>query len=170
MSKSKYAILAALIALWVTVFVFAESFIGGLLGLEKVEFWPALMGPSLIGLLGKETKKAEKNFYITAAFGVVASLVFVLLEHALVPLMGGTPGVLTALFIAIFLVIAGQFFVPSVSGPISFIYFNAATIITDDILILTLVRLVVLLVGTFVFLKVEHLLIALVAGKKREQK
>ena len=168
MSKPKYAILAALIALWVTVFVFAESFIGGLLGLEKVEFWPALMGPSLIGLLGKEAKKAEKKFYITAAFGIVAALVFVLLEHALVPIIGATHGVLTALFIAIFLVIAGQFFVPSISGPISFVYFNVATIITSDMLMLTLVRLVVLLAGTFIFLKVEHCLIALVAGKKHK--
>jgi len=166
MSKSKYAILAALIALWVTVFVFAESFIGGLLGIEEVEFWPALMGPSLIGLLGKEAKKAEKKFYITAAFGIVAALAFVLLEHALVPVIGGTPGVLTALFIAIFLVIAGQFFVPSISGPISFIYFNAATVITSDIFTLTLVRLVVLFAGTFIFMKIEHLLIGLVAGKK----
>jgi len=168
MSKKKYAVLAAVIALWVTVFVFAESKIGGMLGLEKVEFWPALMGPSLIGLLGKEAKKAEKKFYITAAFGIVAALVFVLLEHALISVIGGTPGVLVALFVAVFLIILGQFFSAAVSGPISFIYFNAATIITSDILVLTLVRLVVLVVGTFVFMKVEHLLIDVVAGRKKK--
>ncbi len=169
MSKSKYAILAALIALWVTVFVFAESFIGGLFGVEHPEFWPALMGPSLIGLLGKEVKKAEKTFYITAGFGVLMALVFVLLEHFLVPLIGGTPGVLIALFLAVFVLIAGQFFLPSVSGPISFVYFNAATVLSLDVqgaLIHTLVRLVILYVGTYIFIKVEHWLIHIVSKKR----
>lgn len=168
MSKKKYAILAVLIALWVTAFVFIESLVGGFLGLEHVEFWPALMGPSLIGLLGGEAKKAEKKFYITAAAGIVAALIFVLLEHALLPVMGATPGVLTALFVAVFLLIAGQFFLPSVSGPISFVYFNAATIMTHDILTLSITRLVVLFVGTFIFQKVEHLLVKAIAGKKHE--
>ncbi len=169
MSKSKYAILAALIALWVTVFVFAESFIGGLLGVEHPEYWPALMGPSLIGLLGKEVKKAEKKFYITAGFGILMALVFVLLEHGLGAVIGGTPGVLTALFIAVFVLIAGQFFFPAVSGPISFVYFNAATILTLDIkggLIHALVRFVILFLGTFIFMKVEHWLIHVVSKKK----
>lgn len=168
MSKTKYAVLAALIALWVTVFVFAESFIGGLLGLEDVEFWPALMGPSLIGLLGKEAKPAEKKFYMTASFGVVATLFFVLLEHGLVPVLGATPGVLTALFIAIFIIIAAQFFFPQIAGPVSFVYFNAATIITHDIFVLTIVRLVVLLLGTFIFMKVEHWLIHMVTSAKKK--
>ena len=121
---------------------------------------------SLIGLLGKG-KAAEKKFYITAAFGIVAALAFVLMEHGLVPVLGGTPGVLTALFIAIFILVAGQFFCPAVAGPISFIYFNAATIITHDIFIITLTRLVVLFLGTFLFEKVEHWLIHMVAGKKK---
>lgn len=167
MSKTKYTILAALIALWVTVFIFVESIVGGMCGLETVEFWPALMGPSLIGLLGGEAKKAEKKFYITAAFGIFAALAFVELEHLLVPIMGGTPGVLTALFVVVFIVIAGQFFFPNISGPISFVYFNAATVITSDIMTLTIARLVVLFVGTFLFYKVEHWIIALVAGKKK---
>lgn len=166
MAKSKYAILAALIALWVTVFIFLESIIGGKFGLETVEFWPALMGPSLIGLLGGEAKKAEKKFYITAAFGIFAAFAFVMLEHALVPVMGGTPGVLTALFVVVFVVIAGQFFVPNISGPISFVYFNAATVITSDIIELTIARLIVLFLGTFIFIKVEHWLIGVVSGKK----
>jgi len=168
-SKTRYAILAALIALWVTVFVFAESFIGGLLGIEHPEYWPALMGPSLIGLLGKEVKKAEKTFYITAGFGIVIALVFVLLEHGLMGIIGATPGVLTALFISVFVLIAGQFFFPSVSGPISFVYFNAATVLSFNVqggLIQALVRLVVLFLGTFIFIKVEHWLIHIVAKKK----
>ena len=166
MSKSRYAILAILIALWVTVFVFLESTVGKLCGQEHIEFWPALMGPSLIGLLGKQIKKAERKFYITAAFGIVVTLVFILLEHLFVPGLGPSIGVLLALFIAIFIIIGGHFFVTAIAGPISFIYFNAATIMTDDIFILTLVRLIVLFVGTFVFLKIEHLLIKLVAPKK----
>ncbi|MBE7017308.1 MAG: hypothetical protein E7420_04035 [Ruminococcaceae bacterium] len=173
MSKTRYAILAALIALWVTVFVFAESFIGGLLGIDHPEYWPALMGPSLIGLLGKEVKKAEKTFYITAGFGILMALVFVLLEHGLGAVMGATPGVLTALFIAVFVLIAGQFFFSSISGPISFVYFNAATILTFDIkggLIQALVRFIILFVGTFVFIKVEHWLIHVVAPKKKAEK
>lgn len=166
-SKGKYTILAALIALWVTVFIFVESSIGKLCGLESVEFWPALMGPGLIGLLGGEAKKAEKTFYITAAFGILAALAFVELEHFLVPLLGARPGVLTALFVVVFAVIACQFFLPQISGPISFIYFNAATVLTHDIMALTIARLVILFVGTFVFYKVEHVLIALVSGKKK---
>ncbi len=165
MNKTKYAILAALIALWVTVFIFVESLIGGFAGIEHVEFWPALMGPSLIGLLGG-TKEAEKKYFITAAFGIVAALVFVMLEHALVPVIGGTPGVLTALFIIMFVIIGCQFFLPKFSGPVSFIYFNAATIITTDIMELTIARLVILLVGTFVFLKVEHAIVGAITGKK----
>ncbi len=165
MNKSRYAILAALIALWVTVFIFAESLIGGAAGLEHVEFWPALMGPSLIGLLGG-TKDAEKKFFVTAAFGIVAALVFVMLEHELVPVLGGTPGVLLALFIIMFIIIGCQFFLPKFSGPISFVYFNAATILTTDIVELTIARIVILLVGTFVFLKVEHMIVGAVTGKK----
>ncbi len=172
MSKASYVLLAALIAIWVTVFVFAESFVGGLLGIEHPEYWPALMGPGLIGLLGKDVKKAENTFYVTAGFGIVMALVFVLLEHGLIGLIGATPGVLAALCLSVFILIAGQFFLPKVSGPISFVYFNAATILSFDVkggIIQALVRLVVLFLGTFIFVKVEHRLIHLVSSKKKTQ-
>ena len=78
MKKSKYVILAAAIAVWIVIFIFAESTIGKMLGLTTVEFWPALLGPSLIGFLGGD-KVAEKKFFIMASFGIAASLVFVLL-------------------------------------------------------------------------------------------
>lgn len=109
----------------------------------------------------------------TSGFGILMALAFVLLEHGLGAVMGATPGVLTALFITVFVLIAGQFFFSSISGPISFVYFNSATILTLDIkggLIQALVRFVILFLGTFVFIKVEHWLIHVVAPKKKAEK
>lgn len=168
MSKSKYVVLGAAIALWVTLFILVETILGGLLGLEarSVEFWPALMGPSLITLLGND-KKAEKNFYVTASLGVLAALAFVGLEHAMVPVLGTDLGVLLPLFLCVFAVVASGFFWPSISGPVSFVYFNAATVLTHDIVTLTIVRLVVLLAGTFIFLHVEHAIVHAFSGKKK---
>ena len=164
MKKSKYVVLAAAIALWIVIFIFAESTLGKTLGLTTVEFWPALLGPSLIGFLGGD-KAAEKKFFIMAAFGICASLVFVLLEHILIPIVGSY-GVLLALFIMMTVIICCQFFLPQIAGPVSFVYFTVSTIQTHDILILTITRLVVLLLGTWIFHKVEHMIIGAVTGKK----
>lgn len=167
MKKSKLVALGAVIALWVTIFVLVESLLGGVLKLEAgmMEFWPPLMGPSLITLLGND-KKAEKNFYITGAVGVLAAFLFVELEHMLVPFMGADLGVLTAMFLIVFAVIFSGFVVPSVSGPVSFIYFNAGTVLTSNILPRTVIRLLLMIVGTYIFLHVEHTLVGLISGKK----
>ena len=168
MSKSKITALAFCIALWVTVFVFIESVLGGILGFSAwTEFWPALMSSSLIGLLGKD-KAAEKKFYLTAATGILAALLFVELEHLLVPVIGADMGVLSAMCIAVFVVIFLQFMAPSIAGPVSFVYFNAATVLTNDILPRTVVRLAVMVIGTFVFLKVEHFIVGMMTGAHKK--
>jgi len=165
MKKSKYVILAAAIALWIVIFIFAESTLGKMLGLTTVEFWPALLGPSLIGFLGGD-KAAEKKFFPMASFGIAMCLVFVLLEHSLIPILGASFGVLLALFIIMTVLICCQFFLPKIGGPVAFVYFTVATIQTHDILILTITRLVVLLLGTWIFHTVEHKIIGAVTGKK----
>ena len=73
---------------------------------------------------------------------------------------------LNTYFIIMFAIICCQFFLPQIAGPVAFVYFTVSTIQTHDILILTITRLVVLLLGTWIFHKVEHMIIGAVSGKK----
>ncbi len=167
MQKKKNFIISAAVAAWVVVYVILEIKIQQWLhaGLNNVEVWPALMAPSLIALMGK-TRAAEKRFFITAVTGVAAAFLQVLLIRWLGMILGENAGLYAAIFIIVFLVaLSGKFF-PAISGPVSFVYYCAAAVLTDQIFVLTLVRLITLVAGGFLFVRVETAMVDAINKKK----
>lgn len=173
MSHSKKFAIGILMGIWTAVFVFIVTVVVGMLGLEiSAECWPALMGPSLIGLIGGVNKEGMTNFFATAACGLIAALAMVVIAEKLVVMTGGAGilgfpyGLIIALIICVAVIITLGFYAPKISGPVSFVYFCAGTVLTTDIWTLTICRLVILLAGTAIFVAVEHLIIGTVTGGK----
>lgn len=162
--NGKHIITGVAIGLWVSVYVAIQILVAGVLGIENVEIWPALMAPGLIGLLGGG-KEGMKKYYKMAVTGVLAGCVFVLLEYAMVPVMGNI-SVLFLLAVVIALIVILGAVAPNWFGSTTFIVFTAATILKHDILVLTLTRLVVLLVGTTIFLFGQQWIIKIISKPK----
>lgn len=152
------------VGIWVSIYAVIQTLVSTLLGIGSMEIWPVLMAPGLVGLLGGG-KPGMIKYYKTGATGILAGFLFVVCEHALVPHIGQL-GILLPLTIMIALIVCLGKVWPDWFGAVTFVTFNASTILTDGILLLTVSRLLILLVGGTLFLLVESKLIQLISAAK----
>lgn len=163
MSIKKLGIALA-IGVWVALYAYLQTWITGLFGIEA-EIWPVLMAPAMVGLLG-HGKVGIKKFYASFTMGILAACAFILLEHAIVPVMG-TLGVLLPLAVLVALIVGLGFVLPQWFNGGTFIAFCASTILTSGILELTLIRIAVLLIGASIFLLVEQTIVKVLSKPAR---
>lgn len=163
--STKKVVIGLAIGVWVAAYAWIQSQITASLGIEA-ELWPVLMAPGIVGLLGGG-KSGQKKYYKMMLTGILAALAFVLAEHAFYPLIGDI-GVLLPLALIVALIVMLGDILPEWFGGVSFIAFCASTILTHDILALTISRIAVLFVGATIFLFIEHLIIKLLTGQSAD--
>lgn len=144
------------IGVWAATYVFLQNALGAMTG-QTLELWPALMAPGIVKLMGNN-KEAQKNFYKCGLSGLLLSLLFVLCEQNL-PAIIGPAGIYFPLLLAIALIMILGELRPDWFSSTTVIIFNAALIQTDEIILRTLFRAGILLIGATIFLWVEHLII-----------
>lgn len=168
--NKKIVLMGLTVGLWVSVYAVIQTLVGTILKIPHIEIWPVLMAPGLVSLLGGG-KDGMISYFKTGTTGILAGLIFILSEQALVPVLGEI-GLLLALTIIVALIVFLQVKLPAWFGPVSFVTFNASTILTDNIISLTVTRLIVLLVGGTLFLLVETKLVGLImgSGKNKDSK
>lgn len=158
----KVVTFAITVSLWVCLYIAIQGlvfqFVLPLFGVEasfSVEFWPALIGPSLVTLLGG-TKEAQFTYYRHATSGILLGLIFLLTSHPLVVATSSAFGALIPIFFIIIIAGVGGIVAPKWLGGVTLIVFNIAILSHDQHLVYTITRLVVLWGGTSLFLLVEH--------------
>lgn len=166
MSNKDLILTGVVTGLLVAVYAFVQGTIEGFVGV-KLELWPALIAPAMVTFFGGG-KEGMKKYYGTTAGGILAGLVFVLVEHSLVPILG-VPGLLGALVIIVAAIIVLGKPLPYIFGGAAFVSFNASLILTEDIFALTIARLAIVFIGATIFLFVDHKVMDLIHGKAKSE-
>jgi hypothetical protein len=161
MTKKKMISYAAAVSVWVSVYCFIQFMVSRYLGMH-LEFWPALIAPVSIKLLG-EGKENTIRYYKLTITGMAAGLLFLMSEVYLVP-MYGVLGLLIPLSIIIFAIAILGAKLPSWFGGLSLIVLNFVIMDSTHIFTRALTNLAILLIGATIFLFVEHLLHKLIIG------
>jgi len=161
MDKKKMISYAAALSVWVSVYCFLQFLVSRYLGMH-LEFWPALIAPVTITLLGGGKENTIKYYKLTIT-GMAAGLLFLMSQVYLVP-MYGVLGLLIPLALIIFVIAILGAKLPSWFGGVSLIVLNFVIMESANIFTRALTNLGILLIGATVFLLVEHLLHKLIIG------